>query len=238
MRAKLFFLSILIFSGMLGQQAARAAEPAGSADPVTLRFVSWKPNQPKVWDEALARFSKAHPEIRIKRDIGPHSSTEYHDLLTQKLKNKDRNVDVFFIDVIWPSEFASAGWALALDERFKADERAKFLPGTIQAATYRGSVYGVPGWIDSGMLYYRKDLLSKYGYSPPATWGELVQQAETILKGEAKSQPGLRGYSGQFKQYEGLICNMLEYVEGNRGQLVSALTGQNPCWQHRRSSAR
>ncbi|MBA5872488.1 MAG: hypothetical protein GDA68_21220, partial [Nitrospira sp. CR2.1] len=32
-------------------------EPA----PVTLRFVSWKPDHPRVWDEVLAEFTKAHP---------------------------------------------------------------------------------------------------------------------------------------------------------------------------------
>ena len=194
----------------------------GEPKQTTLRFVSWKPNQPKVWDEALAKFSRAYPHIKVVREIGPHSSTEYHDLLTQKLKNKDPNVDVFFIDVIWPSEFAAAGWALPLDSRFTSEEREKFLSGTIQAGTYRNKIYGIPGWIDSGMLYYRKDFLEKYGFSPPKTWNELVRQADTIIAGEKEAHPGLRGYSGQFKQYEGLICNMLEFVGSNRGSLISS----------------
>ena len=49
------------------------------------------------------------PHIRIVREIAPHSSTAYHDLLTQKLKNKDTSMDLFFMDVIWPAEFAAAG---------------------------------------------------------------------------------------------------------------------------------
>lgn len=32
--------------------------------------------------------------------------------------------------------------------------------------------------------------------------------------------PTLRGYSAQFKQYEGLVCNMLEFVVSNNGTLV------------------
>jgi multiple sugar transport system substrate-binding protein len=186
--------------------------------PVTLRFVSWKPNQPKVWDQALQRFSKTYPHIKIVREIGPHSSTEYHDLLTQKLKNKDSSVDVFFIDVIWPSEFAAAGWALPLDNRFQSQQQEEFLNATVQAGTYQGHIYGIPGWIDTGMLYYRKDLLKKYNFDPPKTWGELVKQAATIIEAE---KGGLRGYSGQFKQYEGLICNMLEFVGSNNGHLLS-----------------
>ena len=39
------------------------------------------------------------------------------------------------MDVVWPAEFAEAGWAQALDEQFPPKEQAKFLPGPIQAGT-------------------------------------------------------------------------------------------------------
>ena len=74
------------------------------------------------------------------------------------------------MDVIWPAEFAVAGWARALDEQFPPVEQANFLAGPIQAGTYQGHIYGVPSRIDSGMLYYRVDLLDKHGFSPPQTW--------------------------------------------------------------------
>ncbi|MEE8301276.1 MAG: extracellular solute-binding protein, partial [Candidatus Tectomicrobia bacterium] len=117
-------------------------------------------------------------------------STAYHDLLTQKLKNKDSSMDVYFIDVIWPAEFAAAGWALPLDDLFPPSDRKQFLPATIEADTYQDHIHGVPSRIDSGMLYYCKDLLDQYGFDPPQTWEELVHQATTILKGEQNSQPG------------------------------------------------
>lgn len=186
----------------------------------TLHFVSWKPDRPRVWEEAIARFTRVHPHISIVREIAPHSSTAYHDLLTQKLKNHDPTVDLFFMDVIWVPEFAAAGWALPLDEQFPPTERAKFLPATIKAGTYRGHVYGIPSRIDGGMLYYRKDLLEAYGFQAPQTWDELARQAEIIVAGEASKHPALRGYSGQFKQYEGLVCNMLEFIEANGGRLI------------------
>ncbi|RMH35474.1 MAG: ABC transporter substrate-binding protein [Nitrospirae bacterium] len=196
------------------------------SDRVTLRFVSWKPDHPKAWDEAIARFEQAHPTIRIEREIAPHSSTAYHDLLSQKLKNRDTSMDLFFMDVIWTSEFAAAGWALPLGARFPSSERQKFFEATIEAGTYRGELYGIPSRIDSGMLYYRKDLLEQYGFAPPRTWDELVLQAHTIVAGERTRQPALRGYSGQFKQYEGLVCNMLEFLGSLHG--ASAREARNP----------
>ena len=76
-----------------------------------LHFVTWKPNVPAAWDEILKVFEEEHPDIVVKRETGPHSSTAFHDMLTQKLKNKSTDVDVFLMDVIWPPEFAAAGWA-------------------------------------------------------------------------------------------------------------------------------
>lgn len=186
----------------------------------TLTFVTWRSSDPRLWDEIIARFESRHPDIKIRCEIGPHSSTQFHDLLTQKLKNMDPGVDVFFMDVVWPAEFASAGWVLALDSFFSEEERKKFLPGAVASNTYKGHIYGLPLFIDTGLLYYRKDLLQKYGFSPPETWQELVSQATFILKQEKHSQPTLKGYSGQFKQYEGLICNMLEFIKSNGGTIL------------------
>ena len=196
------------------------AEPPRSA-PITLHFVTWKADHPRAWDEAIQRFEQTHPHIHIKRAIAPHSSTAYHDLLTQKLRNRDVSLDLFFMDVIWPAEFADAGWALPLDDYFPPNEREKYLPATIASGVYRQRIYGVPSRIDSGMLYYRKDLLEQYGFSPPSTWNELVRQAQTILEGERTMPTFLRGYSGQFKQYEGLVCGMLEFVGSHNGSFLT-----------------
>ncbi|MFZ5905953.1 MAG: ABC transporter substrate-binding protein [Nitrospirota bacterium] len=197
------------------------------SDITTVRFVTWKPNQPAVWDEIIELFEKEHPGITIERETGPHSSTAFHDLLTQKLKNKSPDVDVFFMDVIWPPEFAAAGWALPLDGFFPPDEQERFLHAPVIANTYQKKIYGVPLFIDSGMLFYRKDLLDRYGFGPPETWEEMVRQAEKIIAGESKKGVELYGFSGQFKQYEGLVCNMLEYILSNNGHILNPDTG-NP----------
>ncbi len=200
--------------------------PAGAQE-TTLRFVIWKSEAPKLWEDAMLEFEKRNPGVRLIREVGPHSSTQFHDLVTQKLKNRDREMDVFVMDVVWPAEFASAGWALPLDKYFPEAEQNKFLGAPLLANRYRGRIYGVPLFVDAGLLYYRKDLLAKHDLRPPSTWPELVEQAKTILARE--KDPHLVGFSGQFKQYEGLICNMMEYILGNGGalwddkRLVSAL---------------
>ncbi len=189
-----------------------------------ITFVMWKPSQPEIWNRLIALFEQ-ETGIRINREIGPHSSTAAHTLLTQKLKNQDPDLDVFLMDVIWPAEFASAGWALSLDDYFPAGERDDFFPAAISACTFRDRIYGVPFWISAGLLYYRKDLLDKYGFKAPETWDQMVAQALEIVAGEQTENPALKGYSAQFKQYEGLVCNMQELLLGNRGALVDLEAG-------------
>ncbi|MEJ2716271.1 MAG: ABC transporter substrate-binding protein [Deltaproteobacteria bacterium] len=184
-----------------------------------INFVMWKPNQPELWREVIATFER-ESGVRIVREIGPHSSTSAHALLAQKLKNRDPNLDVFLMDVIWPPEFASAGWAMPLDELFPVEDRQDFFSGAITACTFRNKIYGVPFWISGGLLYYRKDLLKTYRMKPPKTWDELVRQAKKIVRGERERNRVLWGYSGQFKQYEGLVCNMQEFLLSNRGKLL------------------
>jgi multiple sugar transport system substrate-binding protein len=182
-----------------------------------LRFVTWRSEAAGVWEQLIADFETRHPGIKVVREIGPHSSTEFHDLVTQKLRNRDPEMDVFFMDVIWPGEFAAAGWASPLDEFFSAAQQKEFLSAPIEANRYRGRIYGVPLFVDAGMLYFRKDLLAKYHVAPPRTWPELVDQAKLILAQER--DPYLTGYSAQFKQYEGLICNMMEFILSNGATL-------------------
>ncbi len=124
------------------------------------------------------------------------------------------------MDVVWLAEFAAAGWALPLDRYFPADERAEFLDGPIAASVWRGSIHGVPAFIDAGLLYYRKDLLAKHHLDVPKTWPELDSVAQTILAAEARPRDELVGYSAQLMQYEGLVCNLLELIAANRGRLL------------------
>ena len=195
-----------------------------AGEPKTVVFLTCKQHQPEVWERLIQRFHKINPGIRIQLQVGPHSSTEYHAIVTQRLKNKDASVDVFFMDVIWPPEFASAGWALDLTSRFTIQKQKKFLRGPIAANTYQGKIFGVPCYLGAGLFYYRKDFLDKYDFKLPRSWTELLTQGQTIIKGEG--DPGLNIYSAQFKQYEGLVCNMLEFIWSNGGAVLNHESGR------------
>jgi multiple sugar transport system substrate-binding protein len=213
--ARWFWISVILVWPLSGDTSAWA-------ESTELTFFTWKPNIPGVWTKLINRFEDENPDIRIQRQVGPHSSTQFHAIVSQRLKNRDPSVDVFFMDVIWPPEFASAGWAMDLTPRFSLEERMQFLQGPIEANTYRDRIYGVPAFLDAGLLYYRQDLLERYGFDPPTTWEEMLAQGRRILEGEG--DPNLYMYSAQFKQYEGLVCDILEFVWSNGGQVLDSQT--------------
>ena len=218
------FLPRIIICGILILFGFWHLIAAAAPSTTEIVFLTWKPSQPAAWEKLIQKFQKKHPYITVKRQVSPHSSTEYHAIITQRLKNRDPSVDVFLMDVVWPPEFANAGWALDLTPRFPESEQEKFLKGPISAGTWRGKIYGVPCYLAAGLFYYRKDLLEKYHFNPPRTWPEMIRQGEVILRGE--SDPGLYIYSAQFKQYEGLVCNMLEFLRSNGGDILDRNTGR------------
>ncbi len=197
---------------------------SGADEPITLVFLTWKSSGSGGWNRLLKEFHEKNPRIRIKTQVAPHSSTQYHAIITQRLKNQDPSVDVFLMDVVWPPEFGNAGWAMDLTSRFPPREQAKFIKGPIRANTWQGRIYGIPCYLGAGLFYYRKDLLDKYHFDVPRTWDEMLTQGEAIIKGE--NDPELYAYSGQFKQYEGLVCDMLEFLWSNGGAVMDSETGR------------
>jgi multiple sugar transport system substrate-binding protein len=171
---------------------------------------------PAAFRRLLDRFEKEHPGVTVRDETLPSSTDEQHQFYVINLEGGSRDFDVLSLDVIWVPEFARAGWLTDLSSVLPASDRNEFFPGPIKAVTFEGSVYAIPWYIDAGVLYYRKDLLDKYGIRPPTTWDELVRTAQYITKRE----PGLYGFIWQGKQYEGLVCNALEYFWGNGGRVL------------------
>ena len=167
--------------------------------------------------QLLSLFESENPGIRVKDETLPASTDEQHQFYVINLEGKSRDFDVLSMDVIWVPEFARAGWLRDISHLLPQGEREDFFPGPMQAVTYQEGIYAIPWYIDAGLLYYRKDLLAQYGFRPPATWQELIEAAQFITARE----PGIYGFIWQGKQYEGLVCNVLEYFWGAGGDVLN-----------------
>jgi len=173
---------------------------------------------PQAFSRILRRFEAENPGIKVVEEALPSSTDEQHQYYVVNLGSRAADFDVFSLDVIWVPEFAAAGWLRELSHLLPAELREDFFSGPLEAASYKGRIYAIPWYIDAGLLYFRADLLQRYGFSPPKTWTELVDTAEAITAAE----PGMYGFVWQGKQYEGLVCNALEYMWSNGGAVLEA----------------
>ncbi|HSN71521.1 MAG TPA: ABC transporter substrate-binding protein, partial [Steroidobacteraceae bacterium] len=173
---------------------------------------------PVAFRELLDRFEAEHPGLVVTSETLPASSDEQHQFYAINLRARSTAFDVLAVDVIWVAEFARAGWIADLSADLPVAERADFFSGPMAAVTYDDRVYAIPWYVDAGLLYYRRDLLDRYGREPPRTWGELVATARAI----SAEEPGMHGFIWQGRQYEGLVCNALEYLWSAGGTVIDA----------------
>ncbi|HEX3210266.1 MAG TPA: ABC transporter substrate-binding protein [Geminicoccaceae bacterium] len=153
---------------------------------------------------------------QVKVISTPNSSTERLALYQQMLAANSADIDVYQIDVIWPGILASHFIDLSkhidkaqIDQNFKA---------IVDNNTVDGALVAMPWFTDAGVLYYRKDLLEKYGKKPPTTWQELSDTAKAVVDGERRAgNEKILGFVFQAKAYEGLTCDALEWVDSFGG---------------------
>ncbi len=171
-------------------------------------------------NSALRRFMEKNPDISVYVTPTPRTYEERLGLYKEVLSKGSPDVDVFQIDVVWTRTMAPH--AYDLNPFFPPTELEKHFPGIIQNNTVDGKLVGIPWFTDAPTLYYRKDLLKRYGYSaPPTTWDELEEMAKKIQDGERsdKDDPnfGFWGYVWQGRAFEVLTCNALEWQSSQGG---------------------
>ncbi|PIQ97962.1 MAG: hypothetical protein COV67_01470 [Nitrospinae bacterium CG11_big_fil_rev_8_21_14_0_20_56_8] len=180
------------------------------------------PRDREAFDRLRTWFHEEHPEVNLQIHTLPTSSDDQHQFYLTHLGSRSLSrIDVFALDVIWLAEFARAGFLMPLDDLFPEREWEEFFPAPVQAATYDRHRYAAPLFVDAGVLYSRKDLLLKHGFAhPPKTWEELVKASRVIL--EREEDPSLNGFVWQGKQYEGLVCNLIEFLPSRNPFLTVA----------------
>jgi multiple sugar transport system substrate-binding protein len=200
-------------SALLGVAGCGAEQREG---PVGLVFSHGEDSE--LLRRQILRFNEQHVgEIEVKLRLAPADTGQYFEKLRTEFQAGKADADVISGDVIWPAQFAASGWISDLSDRFTGDLRGSHLPATINSNTYEDGIYGVPWFTDAGMLYCRKDLLEKSGFSePPRTWEELKEQAE-----QTKSDSGTRyGFVFQGAEYEGGVVNGLEFIWNSGGDVL------------------
>lgn len=169
--------------------------------------------------QKLAAEHEQRTGVRIEIIRGPVDATERLSQYFQYLGAQSEDIDIYQIDVIWPGLLAEH--MIDLGPAFRA-ELPEFFAPIVQNNTVNGKLVAIPWFGDAGMLYYRTDLLKKYGFqSPPETWDQLEEMSQRIQHGERiEGHRDFWGYVWQGKAYEGLTCNAIEWLVSHGGGTV------------------
>ncbi|PDT11370.1 ABC transporter substrate-binding protein [Rhizobium sp. M1] len=165
-------------------------------------------------NKQLAIFEKETGN-QVKLVTMPSSSSEQFSQYRLWLAAGNKDIDVYQTDVIWAPQLADQ--FIDLKEATK-DVAGQFFPSIIASQTVNGRLVALPLFTDAPALFYRKDLLEKYGKQPPKTWDEMAATAKEVQDKERQAgQKDLWGYVFQGNSYEGLTCNALEWVKSSGG---------------------
>jgi trehalose/maltose transport system substrate-binding protein len=160
----------------------------------------------------------------VKHLTIPQSTSDILGLFRQMFAAKSSDVDVITVDTVWPGIIKQH--LLDLKPYTKGVEKDHF-PAVIGNNTVDGKLVAMPWFIDAGVLYYRKDLLTKYNEKVPTTWDELTTTAQKVMAAERKAgNAAMHGYVYQAKAYEGLTCDALEWVASYGGGNIVDATGK------------
>ena len=168
----------------------------------------------------IERFKEVCPNITVDRIDGDANVQNLLATYLTAFEAQSDDFDVIRVDVIWPGLLAEH--LLDMSEYTPQEQIDSYLPALLQNNTVDDRLVALPLRIGFGMLYYRTDLLEKYGFdAPPTTWEELEAMAQTIQEGErAEGNSEFWGFVWQGNAYEGLTCNALEWQVSNGGGSV------------------
>lgn len=182
---------------------------------VTIDWAASPITQTGTRQHMISAFEKSHPGIRVKlTTMSTNTDTTRAELATE-IEGGSKTPDVYMGDVIWPAQFGHSGLAVPLSDHLPKSFFSRFAPGLAAGASYQGKVYGAPFFMDAGLLYYRKDLLSKASLPVPKTWQQLVSDSKAL---ESKHLVKY-GYVWEGAAYEGLTCVLMEFL-GDQGAKV------------------
>ena len=173
------------------------------------------------------RFMIANPDILVRVLLMPELTDDRLTVLRNFFEVGTPEVDVLQLDSVWTQELAPH-----LVDLSGLPGAAASDPYLREVLTVDGRLVSMPWFVTRGVLFYRKDLLDRHGFAPPATWSELERMARTIQAAERSGNPDFWGYLWQGGSYEGLTVNALEWWSSvGAGSLIEPpglITVNNP----------
>jgi multiple sugar transport system substrate-binding protein len=204
----------LLRAAILGVLAALSlaagCDSSSSSRTTVLRFWAMG-REGEVVAELLPEFERTHPGIRVKVQQLPWTAA--HEKLLTAFAG-DATPDLCQLGNTWIPELVALNALEPLDRHVRASpivQAGDYFPGIWDTNQIDGALYGVPWYVDTRLVFYRRDLLRLAGFSaPPRSWPEWKRMLAAI---EARSRPDRYAILLPVNEFEPLLALALQQDE-------------------------
>ena len=187
----LVLVVILILTMTMFMACARQSRSDG---PVTITVSTFAGDPYQIsWRRMFDRF-ETETGVRVMHDVVPW--TNLGERQAMEVASGSGSYDVLYVHPFWFENLASNGFLVPINEYTTASERAEFFENLLELYEYNGVEYGLPDWVATQILAYRKDLFDAAGFSAPRTWNDILRAAEYFADGDNMygiTFPGIAG---------------------------------------------
>jgi multiple sugar transport system substrate-binding protein len=131
----------------------------------------------------IPEFERTHPGVRVEVQQLPWTAA--HEKLLTAFAG-DVMPDIFQLGNTWVPEFKAIGALQSLDAPVAASQLvtpSDYFPGIWDTNIVDGKLWGVPWYVDTRVMFYRRDMLARAGYAkPPQTWAEWMKAMNAIKR--------------------------------------------------------
>jgi multiple sugar transport system substrate-binding protein len=155
---------------------------SSQSEPTVIRFWGMG-REGEVVEELVTEFEREHPNIRVRVQQIPWSAA--HEKLLTGFVGRS-TPDIAQLGNTWVSEFSAIEALEPLDTYVAASPTLhadNYFPGIWDTNVIDGVSYGIPWYVDTRLLFYRKDILAEAGYDTiPHTWDGWVESMEAVKR--------------------------------------------------------
>jgi multiple sugar transport system substrate-binding protein len=145
----------------------------------------------EVVQQLLPEFERRHPGLRVEVQQIPF--VQAHEKLLTAVVGR-ATPDLAQLGSTWISELATIGALAALDGRVAGSTAlgaGDYFQGSWDSGVIDGRLYGIPWYVDTRVLFYRRDLLAAAGCEvPPRSWSSWRRCMERV-----KARAGRDGFA-------------------------------------------
>ena len=158
-----------------GNDATNCTNKITKTDVPVVTLWAWYPNMKLVVDN----FNKQHDDVQVCWTNVGQGGDEY-DKFQTAITAGTGAPDVVMVEADRIPTFQIQGGLVDISDYGYADVKDNFSDGAWKDVSVGSGVYGAP--IDGGpmAMIYRQDVFDQYGITPPTTWAEYEEAAQTV----------------------------------------------------------